>query len=200
MGVAFMVSRGFGYLLAAAGLLALAGCGGASAVPQSNTMSNMMMTRTSGQAGAVLGLSSDEVQPDSAEGVGIRLNGESSYSSKHYGIVLGYFRGSKSTTSQVVQLTASTKVIFTNHDASFPHTASFLGDATKDNAPFPPSFDGGSTQSPAGTPINTTMFSTGPLNPGQSSLKYNTGPPGFYMFGCAFHYDSHGMRTVYIVQ
>jgi len=191
-----MVSRGFGYLLAAAGLLALAGCGGASALPHSNMASNGM----AGQAGTVLSLSGDGIQPDSAEGVGIRLNGESTFKSAHYGVVLGYFRGVKSTVSQVVQLTANTRVIFMNVDASFPHTASFLGNATRNNAPFPPTFNGGSTQSPAGTLINTPMFSTGPLSPGQHSLKYNSGPPGFYMFGCAFHYDSHGMRTVYIVK
>jgi plastocyanin len=37
------------------------------------------------------------------------------------------------------------------------------------------------------------------LNPGQKSLRYTTGLPGFYMFGCAFHYDGFGMRTVIIV-
>ena len=190
-----MVSRGFGYLLAAAGLLALAGCGGASTVPHSNVASNGM----AGQAGSVLNLA-DGFQPDSAEGVGIRLNGESGTMTAHYGTVLGYFRGSQSLKSQIVQLTADTKVIFTNEDASFPHTASFLGNATKNNAPFPPTFNGGSTQSPAGTVINKPMFSTGPLSPGQHSLKYNSGPPGFYMFGCAFHYDSHGMRTVFVVK
>jgi hypothetical protein len=190
-----MVSRGYGYALAAAGLLALAGCGGTSALPRSNMMSH----GGGAQVGAVVGLSDDAVTPDSTEGVGIRLNGESSLMSKHYGIVLGYFRGIKATTSQVVQLTANTHVVFMNVDASFPHTASFLGNATRNNAPFPSTFTGGSTQSPAGTLINTPMFSTGPLNPGQHSLRYNTGPPGFYMFGCAFHYISHGMRTVYIV-
>ncbi len=190
-----MVSKGFGYLLAAAGLLALAGCGGASALPHSN----MMSSGAGGQAGAVLGLSGDAIQPDTAEGIGIRLNGESGLVTKHYGTVLGYFRGTKSLTSQVVQLTANTRVIFTNEDASFPHTASFLGDATRNSAPFPASFNGSGTQSPKGTLINTPMFSTGPLNPGQSSLKYNSGPPGFYMFGCFFHYNAFHMRTVYIV-
>lgn len=191
-----MVSRGYGFVLAAAGMLALAGCGGTSAVPHSSMMSN----GGGAQTGAVVGLSDDAVMPDSSEGVGIRLNGESTFMSKHYGTVLGYFRGKMSLISQVVQLTANTKVIFTNEDASFPHTASFLGNATRNNAPFPSTFTGGSTQSPTGTLINTPMFSTGPLNPGQSSLKYNSGPPGFYMFGCAFHYISHGMRTVYIVK
>jgi len=28
---------------------------------------------------------------------------------------------------------------------------------------------------------------------------YETGIPGFYMFGCAYHYDSNEMRTVIIV-
>jgi plastocyanin len=197
MGVAYMVSKGFAYLLAAAGLLALAGCGGASTLPHSN----MMSSGAGGQSGVVVGLSGDAIQPDvTVDGIGIRLNGESTFNSPHYGIVLGYFRGKTSLISQVVQLTANTRVVFFNEDASFPHTASFLGNATKNSAPFPAHFDGGSTQSPAGTAINTPMFSTGPLSPGTHSLKYNSGPPGFYMFGCAFHYDSHGMRTVYVVK
>ncbi len=190
-----MFSKGFGYPLLAAGLLAIAGCGGTAALPHANAMSNGM----SGRDAVMMGVDSDAIQPASAEEVGIRLNGESSFSSKHYGVVLGYFRGIKSLTSQVVDLTADTSVVFMNEDSSFPHTASFLGDATKNGASFPPTFTGSGTQSKAGTAINTKNFSTGTLSPGMKSLKYNTGAPGFYMFGCFFHYVSHGMRTVYIV-
>ena len=50
---------------------------------------------------------------------------------------------------------------------SFPHTLSFLGNATKNNAPWPQSFDGSSIKSKAGTAIGTKNFSTGPLSPGQ---------------------------------
>jgi hypothetical protein len=76
---------------------------------------------------------------------------------------------------------------------------SFLGNATATHAPFPAAFNGSGTRSPAGTAIGTTNFSTGAINPGQASLVYETGLPGFYMVGCAFHYDSNHMRTVFIV-
>lgn len=191
-----MFSKGFGSLLAAAGLLAMAGCGGTAALPHSNMMSG----GHSGQSAAVVGFADDAFQPDSAQVVGVRLTGESSFHSNNYGTVLGYFRGTKSLTSQVVSLTAATTVVFHNVDSSRPHTASFLGNATKNVAHFPALFNGGSVKSPAGSTLNSTKFSTGPLNPGSVSAKYNSGSPGFYMFGCAFHYDSNGMRTVIIVK
>jgi plastocyanin len=131
--------------------------------------------------------------------VGIRLNGEASIVDSRYGFVLGYFKGKTSTTSQVVSLPMGRNVKFFNVDASFPHTMSFLGNATSHSAPWPSRFNGSSTKSPAGTAIGTTNFSTGPLSPGKSSLVYTTGVPGFYMVGCAFHYDLHMMRTVIIV-
>jgi len=43
-------------------------------------------------------------------------------------------------------------------------------------------------------------FSTGALSSGTKSVLYNTGLPGLYMVGCAFHYNSNGMRTVIIVK
>lgn len=149
-----------------------------------------------------VGVADDGVVPDTATTakVGIRLNGETPFMSPRYGQVLGYFKGKVSTTSQVVSLFADTPVRFFNVDASFPHTASFLGDATRNSAPWPQSFNGSSTASPAGTPIGTTNWSTGSLLPGGRSKLYNTGMPGFYMIGCAFHYNTHGMRTVVIVK
>jgi plastocyanin len=131
--------------------------------------------------------------------VGVRLTGEAPFNSRVYGRVLGYFNGKMSTRSEVVSLPIGQNVRFLNVDTMRPHTASFLGKATNHGANFPPSFNGSANQSPAGTAIGTTNFSTGPLNPGQRSLQYTTGLPGFYMFGCAFHYDSDGMRTVIIV-
>jgi hypothetical protein len=121
----------------------------------------------------------------------------------NYGIVLGYFltTGPLNTQSQVITVPAAAVVTFKNFDiVGISHTASFLGLATANGAPWPAPFNGGSTQSPAGTVIDTPMFSTGPLDGGQSSLAYVTPPPGFYMFGCFFHYDSNGMRTVIIAQ
>ena len=131
--------------------------------------------------------------------VGIRLTGESVTADARYGPVLGYFLGTTSTTSQVVSLTAGVPVIFKNID-SIPHTAAFLGNATSTSAPWPASFTGGGTvASPAGTAIGATGFTTGSLNGGQSSAVYSTGGPGFYMFGCFYHYVSNKMRTVIIV-
>ena len=145
----------------------------------------------------------EDSAPDSGTGtltVGIRLNGESSINDSRYGFILGYFKGKTSMTSEVISLPASTSVHFFNLDTVRPHTMSFLGDATRSMAPWPQLFNGSSTKSPAGTAIGTTNFSTGPLSPGTKSVIYNTGMPGFYMVGCAFHYNSNGMRTVIIVK
>ncbi|HEY7992860.1 MAG TPA: hypothetical protein VID24_01460 [Candidatus Eremiobacteraceae bacterium] len=131
--------------------------------------------------------------------VGARLSGEAPFMSPKYGRVLGYFKGKTSTTSEVVTLPASTPVRFFNVDTTLPHTASFLGNATQSMAPWPPSFNGSATKSAAGTAIGTPNFSTGTLNPGAHSVLYNTGMPGFYMIGCAFHYNTYGFRTVIIV-
>lgn len=149
-----------------------------------------------------LGDSNDkiDVYEESVQPVGVRLTGEAAFVDPHYGSVLGYFNGLTSTTSQVVSLTMGESVQFTNVDTMRPHTVSFLGTATATHAPWPPSFNGSASQSPAGTVISTTNFSTGPLNPGQQSLIYETGLPGFFMIGCAFHYDSNGMRSVIIVR
>jgi len=91
-------------------------------------------------------------------------------------------------------------VVFTNVDSSLPHTGSLLGDATKKSAPWPSTFTGSSNASKAGTDISTTDFSTGTIDPGGSSAVYTASVPGFYMFGCAFHYISHGMRDIIIVK
>jgi len=140
-----------------------------------------------------------DVYEENIAPVGVRLFGEKSINDPHYGFILGYFNGTTSTTSEVLHLTMGESVRFINVDSGAPHTVSFLGDATATHAPFPPSFNGSGTQSPAGTAIGTKNFSTGTLNPSQMSLVYETGLPGFYMMGCAFHYDSFNMRTVIIV-
>jgi plastocyanin len=143
---------------------------------------------------------SERASPDVTQTVGVRLTGEKAFQSATYGRVLGYFKNRQPTTSQVVTVSANSVVFFVNVDSSLAHTASFLGNATSKQAPFPKTFDGSATASPAGTHIGTPKFSTGPLSPGKASAMYNTGAPGFYMFGCAFHYDSSGMRTVVIVK
>src|ERR1022692_2088645 len=101
----------------------------------------------------------------------------------NYGQVLGYFSssGTINLQSQVVVVPAGAAVTFENFDfAGIDHTASFLGDATQNSAPWPSTFTGSATQSTAGTIINTPMFSTGILNGGTTSLQYVTPPPGFY--------------------
>lgn len=173
----------------------LAGCGSRAAAPLP------MMPAPSQQSGVVtIGFDDNRLTTFTGATVGIRLNGENPFTSPKYGVVLGYFKGLISTTSQVITLKHGINVRFKNVDSSFPHTFSFLGNATKNNAPWPKTFDGSGTKSKAGTAIGTKNFSTGPLSPGQLSSIYTTGVPGFYMVGCAFHYDSHGMRTVIIVQ
>ena len=132
--------------------------------------------------------------------VGVRLTGEQGFNDPNYGFELGYFDGTKSMTSQTVSLPAGESVRFQNVDSTQAHTASFLGDATQSSAPWPSSFNGSSTQSPANTVISTSGFSTGTLQPGNASLVYESGIPGFYMFGCAYHYDADEMRTVIIVK
>lgn len=146
-----------------------------------------------------LGITDAGVDTVITQGVGVRLFGEASFKSR-YGTVLGYFDGKTSATSEVVHVPFGENVRFFNVDTVAPHTASFLGDATATTAKWPATFNGSSTQSPAGTPIGTKNFSTGPLNPGTRSLLYSSGMIGFYMFGCAFHYNSNHMRTVIVVK
>lgn len=177
----------------AATLAFVAGCGSSqSSMPQPMHETVPM---------AVTKLPLDGATSDAATGtVGIRLTGETAFTSPKYGVVQGYFKGKKSLTAQVVTLAANTNVVFQSEDKSVPHTASFLGDATKKSAPWPKTFTGVEAASPAGTAIGTTGFSTGPLSPGKASAVYSTGAPGFYMVGCYFHYVLDGMRTVIIVK
>lgn len=130
--------------------------------------------------------------------VGVHLFGESSANVPPYGFVLGYFNGITSPVSQVVHLTAGDPVVFRNVDSAV-HTGSFLGNATATAAHFPASFNGSFSASPAGTAIGMANFGTGTLNGGQTSATYFA-LPGFYMLGCAFHYDGFNMRTVIVVQ
>jgi plastocyanin len=178
-------------LLAAA---SLAGCGG-----QVGTSSLPASSSHSRTTSLVQRSPATEITPDTAV-VGVRLNGETPTMTVHYGKVLGYFKGLTSTKSQVVVVFTNQPIVFTSVDKSSPHTVSFLGNATRTQAPWPAHFNGGTNASPAGTVIGTTNFSTGTLQPGKSSLVYNTGAPGFYMIGCAFHYDFSGMRTVVVVK
>jgi plastocyanin len=182
------------HIVSAAALLALAGCSGqgVSATPPSQPASHGVAPVPE----QIVNLDADTI---TIKHVGVRLSGENPTTNKKYGRILGYFNGKTSINSEIVKVAAATTIIFNSVDTLVPHTASFLGDATSQMAPWPAKFNGGSTQSPAGTDIGTTNFSTGPLSPGAKSLKYNSGSPGFYMFGCFYHYNLDGMRTVIIV-
>ena len=138
----------------------------------------------------------------SAQPVGLLLTGEHNMSVAPYGNVIGFFPGTNGNPpngSNVVHLTAMQNVTFTNTEAGagLPHTASFIqswGGSFPANPTIP------STASAAGTSISSANFSSGNLNPGQTSAVYSSGSPGMFIFGCAYHYVSNGMRTVVIVQ
>src|SRR5450755_2045957 len=98
----------FKHIVSTAALLALAGCSGQS---------------TTSFAPAPAQISTDGDIILAPANIGIRLNGESPKINRHYGRVLGYFNGKTSTTSEVVQLTAATNVVFNNVDTLSPHTA-----------------------------------------------------------------------------
>jgi hypothetical protein len=136
--------------------------------------------------------------------VGILLNGENPVSAPPYGNVVGYFNGTNPNPpngSNVVNLVANTNVQFVNFDTNGgfgPHTASFLGAWS---GSFPGTFtnSNGMTSSPAGTVITSANFSSGTISAGTASVIYNSGGPGMFVFGCAFHYLTNNMRTVIIV-
>jgi hypothetical protein len=95
--------------------------------------------------------------------------------------------------SQVIKIPVNSNVVFAAMTGG-PHTADLLGSS------FPATDTNPATASPAGTDISSMNFSTGPLNTGSSSAVYHAGVTGIYFFGCHFHYNSNGMRTVLIVQ
>ena len=179
-----------GFALAAAASIAAAGCSGSA---------------YGGGATYGIGNPNPSPSPSLAPGsqiFGVNLTGELATTDPTYGVVLGYFNstGTVDMSSQVVHLTTAMPVVFRSFDGSQAHTASFLGNASANGASFPPQFNGSGSASPANTVISTANFSSGNLNPGTTSLQYDAGPPGFYLFGCAYHYNTVGMRTVVIVQ
>ena len=129
--------------------------------------------------------------------VGIRLNGELSFTDPNYGFELGYAVGT-GTQTQTISLGQGESVQFKNLD-TIPHSAAFLGNATANSAPWPATFTGSTAKSPAGTAIGTSGWATGSLNASKSSPIYETGLPGFYMIGDQYDYVSNNMRTVIIV-
>ncbi len=189
--------RGLRFSLPLAGALAttaFAACSGqpgTMGVPHSGGMTSSMAV---GRALPVTTLT-----VDATETVGIDLSGQEAVQVKHYGKVLGYFPGSTKAKSQTVTIPVGSQVQFENLDTAYSHTAALLGDATKKHAKWPKTFTGGSQASAPGTDISTSGFNTGTLTSGKTSSVYAANVPGFYMFGCMFHYVLRGMRTVIIV-
>jgi plastocyanin len=189
--------------------IAFTGCGGGGASSSlaggSSGPGQAACTQYGGGGGGsgVGSCSSPTPTPTTAaltQAVGLDLTGESAVTTTSDGTVLGFFNGKNPDTpsgSGVVTLTADGNVQFFNLDSQ-PHTASFLGDFS---GSYPSTFTNtnGPTSSPAGTVISTPNFSAGNINAGAVSAVYNTGGPGMYIFGCAYHYVAFGMRTVVIV-
>ncbi len=122
-----------------------------------------------------------------------------------YGPVFGFqYSTLIGNNSEVVKLSANTKIEFFNPDASGSHTVAYLGSATASTTPWPGTCASvaacaSTTASSPGTAIDTTGFTTGTIMAGKVSGVYRVPGPGFWMFGCHYHYDdSTSMRTVII--
>jgi plastocyanin len=96
----------------------------------------------------------------------------------------------------VIYVKSGSKVSFLNDDST-RHTASGLGAGG-----FPKSFDNTSGVNQVGKVINSSLtWSTGSLNPGQTSVVLTVGAKGTYYFGCYFHYRvDPAMRDVIVSQ
>jgi plastocyanin len=114
-----------------------------------------------------------------------------------FGNVAFYALGANDPNAEVVQTSVGAQVTFLNDDPSqSPHTGSGLG-----STGFPGSFDNSSGFTQAGTAIDGgTTWSTGTLGHGQRSQVFTIPSAGTYYFGCAFHYDSSGMRDVIVAK
>ncbi len=139
------------------------------------------------------------ITPAAVQTIGINLTNpaQAACDDSTFLAVKGYFGGSSVTTSQVVSVTHSgTNVIrFVNLDTQ-QHTAGNIGAWT---GSYPPNGPGFGNPSPKDTDISAAGFTTGLLNPGQTSRDYLANVPGMWVIGCAIHYNSDNMRTVIIV-
>lgn len=137
------------------------------------------------------------IAPAAVQTVGVNLTGQAACNDMTYQAVKGYFGGNAITTSQVVSVThsATNAIQFVNLDSQ-PHTATSLGPWS---GSYPVAGPALGTPSPKNTDISASGWSTGNLNPSQKSKLYLANVPGFYVIGCAYHYNSDNMRTVIIV-
>ena len=199
----FFSQSGIAAALVAAAALALAACGGGGYGGGGGTIAGCKAGYGGGGNGSGSGCVGNPAPSPSpspvAAVVGVRLTGESATTDSTFGTVLGYQLGLSGTTSQVIHLTANTSVQFSNGDATLPHTASFIGTWSGSYPAAFPAANLGATASAAGSTISTANFSSGNLDPGASSLVYNSGGAGMLIFGCFYHYDSNQMRTVIVV-
>jgi plastocyanin len=189
--------RGLTFSFRLAGVVAaaaLAACGGGQSSTAALSSGDSLGTASVGRALPLVTLS-----VDATETIGVNLNGQAKAKVKHYGNVLGYFPGTTKSASQVIHIPVGSQVQFESIDTTYPHTAALLGHATKKHAKWPANFTGGTQTSPAGTDISTKGFTTGSLSAGTPSALYDANVPGFYMFGCMYHYVTRGMRTIIIV-
>jgi plastocyanin len=87
--------------------------------------------------------------------------------------------------AQVVVVKSGSQVVFLNDGPpSTQHTAGGFG-----TSGFPANNDNENPFTQTGSTIDSSLtWSTGTLNPGQSSQVFTVGPPGAYYFGCGFHY------------
>jgi plastocyanin len=114
-----------------------------------------------------------------------------------YGNVAFYALSASDPNAQVIDTSVGAEVTFLNDDPSqSEHTASGLG-----SSGFPGSFDNSSGFTSSGTQIDGGLtWSTGTLNHNGRSQVFTIPAAGTYYFGCAFHYDSSGMRDVIVAQ
>lgn len=136
-----------------------------------------------------------------AQPFGMLLTGESPVTVAPFGSVVGFFNGTNGNApngSGTVHLTANMTVQFQNVEAAggLPHSVGFI-QTWAGSFPASPSIP--ANASAAGTSISSAGFGSGTLTPGAVSAVYNSGGAGMFIFGCAFHYQSNGMRTVVIV-
>jgi hypothetical protein len=171
----------------------IAGCAGGATYPAG-------FGKSGGGGGGGTSNCVTAIPPAGTEIIGINLTNpnQAACDDTTYSSVKAYFGGGVVTTSQVISVTRSTSIIqFTNLDIQ-PHTAASLGPWSGSYPANGP--NAAATPSPKNTDISAPGFTTGNLDPSATSKNYVANVPGFYIIGCAYHYNSDNMRTVIIVQ
>jgi plastocyanin len=175
-------------------------CGSPSPSPSPNTSPSPSASPSSSPSASPSPSSSPSISPSpAAQTVGLAVLAAPTIDPT-YGMVKGFLNGTAPLQSAIIHVTHGATIHFQDVENGIQHTAADLGTW---KGSFPPNYNGppiSATPSPAGTDISATGFTTGSLNGGGSSAMYTANIPGIYVFGCAYHYDGLGMRTVIIVQ